>query len=62
MAKDKQQTTKTNKLTISAREIHKKSRNEMHLHHRLNASGTGAHKNMKRYRRRRRHKLEYGEE
>jgi len=56
MAKDK------DKLKIDAVEALRKSPNAMHKHHRLNSSGTGAHKSKKRYARRNKYKQEYGEE
>ena len=49
-------------LKVSATEALKKSPNEMHRHHRLSASGTGPHRNRKRYCRKRKHRKSDGED
>ena len=53
---------KDDKLIIRAEDVRRGSRNAAHLHHRLNASGTGPHRNRKRYSRRVKHRRDYGAE
>ena len=50
---------KAGKVIIRAVEVLRRSRNELHIQHRLHASGTGAHKNRKRYCRKDKHRADY---
>lgn len=53
---------KAGKVIIRAVEALRRSRSELHIQHRLHASGTGAHKNRKRYCRKARHRVDYRSE
>jgi hypothetical protein len=50
---------KTAKVIVRNADALSRSRNEMHISHRLNASGVGAHRNRKRYCRRAKHRPDY---
>jgi hypothetical protein len=49
---------KTTKVIVRSTDALRRSRNEMHIRHKLNASGTGARRNRKRYCRRVKHQLD----
>jgi hypothetical protein len=53
---------KTGKVIVRAVEALRRSRNEPHIQHRLNASGTGAHRNRKRYCRKAKHPVDHRSE
>lgn len=50
---------KTPRITVSAIDALRRSRNEQHIQHKLGASGTGAHRNRKRYCRKAKHRAGY---
>ena len=50
------------RIKLSARAALLSSPNELHKAHRLHASGTGAHRNKKRYQRRAKYRRDYGAE
>ncbi|GEM_PF-2342006 len=53
---------KDSKVIVRAAEVLRRSRSEMHIQHRLSASGTGAHRNRKRYCRKAKHRADYRSE
>lgn len=53
---------KTTKVVVSSTDALRRSRNEMHISHKLSASGTGAHRNRKHYCRKPKHRLDYRSE
>lgn len=50
--------TKTAKVIVRGTDVLRRSRNEMHIHHKLHASGTGPRRNRKRYCRKVKHRLD----
>jgi hypothetical protein len=54
--------TKIAKVIVSSTAALRRSRNEMHISHKLTASGTGAHRNRRRYSRRAKHRVDYRSE
>jgi hypothetical protein len=53
---------KTNRVIIRSVEALRRSRNELHIQHKLHASGTGAQRNRRRYSRRAKHRVDYRSE
>jgi hypothetical protein len=53
---------KTARVIVSSTAALRRSRNEMHIQHKLNASGTGARRNRKRYCRKAKHRSDYRSE
>ena len=49
----------TRKITVRAADVLRRSRSELHIRHRLSASGTGAHRSRKRYCRKTKHRPDY---
>jgi len=47
-----------NKIIVRSTDVLRRSRNEMHIQHKLHASGTGARRNRKRYCRKVKHRLD----
>ena len=54
--------TKVTKVIVSSMDALRRSRNEMHISHKLSASGTGVHRNRKRYCRKSKHRIDYRSE
>jgi len=52
----------TTKVIVSSTDALRRSRNEMHIGHKLSASGTGAHRNRRRYCRKAKHRVDYRSE
>jgi len=53
---------RTVRLKVRSADVLRRSRSEMHIAHKLHASGTGAHRNRKRYSRRAKHRVDYRSE
>jgi hypothetical protein len=53
---------KTVRVVVSSTAALRRSRNEMHIGHKLSASGVGAHRNHKRYCRKAKHRPDYRSE
>jgi len=53
---------RTTKMIVSSADVLRRSRNELHIAHKLHPSGTGAHRNRKRYCRKTKHRADYRSE